>query len=200
MAGLEYTAWIAVFVISLSLAEKRFLLDTYMDITTSYEEWSAWGACTASCGVMGTQQRTRGCNHTCFLLGMMKFSNQCPIFGIESQVCSGACTQTAASVTLTYPGSWSHWGQFSSCDKSCGGGIQIRRRVCGAGTCRGDSLESASCNNHQCPVKSSTLFPTTRISASTPPPPPTTTTTTLKPTTINHALYITIKRREENKQ
>lgn len=90
-----------------------------MDITTSYEEWSAWGACTASCGVMGTQQRTRGCNHTCFLLGMMKFSNQCPIFGIESQVCSGACTQTAASVTLTYPGNCNYYSHFSRFSTYC---------------------------------------------------------------------------------
>lgn len=93
------------------------VVDTYMDITSSYEEWSAWGACSASCGVMGTQQRTRGCNHTCILLGMMKFYNQCPIFGKESQVCSGACTQTAASVTLKSPGNcyyYSHFSRFRS--------------------------------------------------------------------------------------
>lgn len=90
-----------------------------MDITTSYEEWSAWGACTASCGVMGTQQRTRGCNHTCILLGMMKFSNQCPIFGIESHVCSGACTQAATTVTLTSPGNCNYYSHFSRFSTYC---------------------------------------------------------------------------------
>lgn len=50
-------------------------------------------------------------------------------------------------------GTWSSWGPFSPCDKTCGGGIQIRHRTCGSGPCIGDSLESASCNDHLCAGK-----------------------------------------------
>nr|XP_022335207.1 ectin-like isoform X1 [Crassostrea virginica] len=185
MAALGYSVWIAVFVISLSLAEKRLILDTFINVQTSYEEWSAWGECTASCGMMGTQQRTRGCHH--ILVGILTFSHECPVAGKESLFCFGACTQPAATMTSTSLGSWSNWGQFSSCDKSCGGGIQIRRRVCSGGTCIGDSLESASCNNHQCPVKSTTLLPTTRTTAST--------STTSQSSSTNSMIYMTIKRR-----
>ncbi|XP_078315009.1 uncharacterized protein LOC111129774 isoform X2 [Crassostrea virginica] len=232
--------------ISESSTEKRFLLLPFLDIPVHYDHWSSWGECLGPCGGTGTRQRIRGCHE--IQLGIIHFSAKCPISGEQKETCNGICQQTTVAKTTTTlgvwgnwgkfsscdktcgggsqirhrvcgggncagdslesvscnshpcPGSWSHWGQFSSCDKSCGGGIQIRRRVCGGGTCRGDSLESSSCNTHQCPVKSSTLFPTTRTSASTPPPPTTTTTTTLKPTTTNRALYITIKRREENKQ
>ena len=56
------------------------------------------------------------------------------------------------------PDIWSEWGQFSACDKTCGGGIQIRHRLCGSGTCFGDSLESAACNDHQCPGNTNPIF------------------------------------------
>lgn len=57
-------------------------------------------------------------------------------------------------------GAWSAWGQYTSCDKSCGGGIHVRFRFCtnpppsdGGFTCVGNSLETASCNKQNCPSK-----------------------------------------------
>ncbi|XP_062597118.1 coadhesin-like [Saccostrea cucullata] len=56
-------------------------------------------------------------------------------------------------------GSWSSWGTFSSCDKSCGGGWTLRFRQCnnpapaiGGLPCVGDSVEISGCNAVHCPV------------------------------------------------
>lgn len=54
-------------------------------------------------------------------------------------------------------GVWGAWGEFFPCDKACGGGIQLRFRKCdnpspsnGGLQCIGDSLQSATCNDHPC--------------------------------------------------
>merc|ERR1719402_837489 len=54
-------------------------------------------------------------------------------------------------------GDWSAWGNWSSCDSLCGGGVRERRRLCdnpspscGGPECVGNETETASCNEHSC--------------------------------------------------
>uniref|UniRef100_A0A3P9P7Q8 Uncharacterized protein n=1 Tax=Poecilia reticulata TaxID=8081 RepID=A0A3P9P7Q8_POERE len=55
-------------------------------------------------------------------------------------------------------GAWSRWSDWTDCSKSCGGGIQSRRRLCdspspeGAGSyCEGLGTEVRACNTDHCP-------------------------------------------------
>ncbi|XP_022331943.2 ectin-like [Crassostrea virginica] len=145
---------------------------------TTFEAWAPWGPCAGSCGGTGVRQRIRGCHHK--MMGFLEFSEECPLDGKETQTCVVSCHQTTPRMSTAIPDVWSEWGQFSACDKTCGGGVQIRHRLCGSGTCFGDSLESAACNDHQCPVPT-----TTSTNPRTPSAPST--------TGIFH--FITIKRR-----
>nr|XP_022334881.1 A disintegrin and metalloproteinase with thrombospondin motifs adt-2-like [Crassostrea virginica] len=140
--------------ISESSTEKRFLLLPFLDIPVHYDHWSSWGECLGPCGGTGTRQRIRGCHE--IQLGIIHYSAKCPISGEQKETCNGICQQTTVAKTTTTLGVWGNWGKFSSCDKTCGGGTQIRHRVCGGGNCAGDSLESVSCNSHLCPDRLTT--------------------------------------------
>ena len=55
-------------------------------------------------------------------------------------------------------GSWSDWGAWSNCDKTCGGGTSIRTKECnnpapsgGGFVCVGPGQESEACNAQACP-------------------------------------------------
>eukprot|EP00105_Crassostrea_gigas_P013372 XP_011429679.1 PREDICTED: semaphorin-5A [Crassostrea gigas] len=132
-------------------------------VSVVYNEWSLWNWCSAPCGITGVRYRTRGCHSTLF--GLVNFNAKCDTGGEEKESCVGACPHTTIAATL-YPGTWSSWGQFSLCDKTCGGGIQIRHKTCVSGPCIGDSLESASCNDHPC-AATMTQLTTTKATTNT---------------------------------
>ena len=47
---------------------------------------------------------------------------------------------------------WSDWGSWAICTKSCGGGRSNRRRTClGRSSCSGASVEEQPCNSNTCP-------------------------------------------------
>ena len=55
-------------------------------------------------------------------------------------------------------GGWSHFGSYSHCSVSCGGGNYTRSRTCtnpapqhGGQDCVGSSTETHSCNTNPCP-------------------------------------------------
>uniref|UniRef100_A0A8W8HXD6 Uncharacterized protein n=1 Tax=Magallana gigas TaxID=29159 RepID=A0A8W8HXD6_MAGGI len=166
-------------------SEKRFLLipDVFL------EDWTSWSSCSASCGNTGERHRTRGC-HTTF--GTIHWT-KCRIGGEQKEACVGICPQTTTATTVLL-GTWNPWGLFSPCDKTCGGGIQFRHRTCGSGLCIGDSLESASCNVHQCPVQSTPAASTTQpvTTAATTGTQWISVTTTTKATTT-HKKFFTIR-------
>ncbi|XP_052700281.1 ectin-like [Crassostrea angulata] len=174
---------------SMSIAdtsEKRFLFIPPVVL----ENWSSWSSCSASCGNTGERHRTRGC-HIPFL-GTVHWT-KCGIGGDEKEACVGICPQTTGATTVLL-GTWNPWGLFSPCDKTCGGGIQIRHRTCGSAPCIGDYIESASCNVHQCPVQSTPAASTTQpvTTAATTGTQWISVTTTTKATTT-HKKFFTIR-------
>ena len=57
---------------------------------------------------------------------------------------------------LSVNGYWQPWQDWKHCNVSCGGGTQVRERVCveplhGGETCLGPSDEITDCNTHPCP-------------------------------------------------
>lgn len=55
-------------------------------------------------------------------------------------------------------GRWGKWGQFGSCSRTCGGGVQLSRRECnnpvpsnGGKYCQGVRVKYRSCNLNRCP-------------------------------------------------
>ncbi|XP_057677390.1 A disintegrin and metalloproteinase with thrombospondin motifs 2-like [Corythoichthys intestinalis] len=78
--------------------------------------------------------------------------------GIGKHCFKGFCITLTANL-LRQDGGWSSWSNYTSCSRTCGGGIQIRSRKCdspppanGGRTCFGNSFEFQLCNQkHQCP-------------------------------------------------
>ncbi|KAG7225484.1 hypothetical protein INR49_027479 [Caranx melampygus] len=107
----------------------------------NWNEWSAWSECSTSCS-NGTRQRTRECNG--------------PSYG--GSECHGSWKEMANCFLKECPvdGRWHAWTSWSSCSKTCGGGIQQRQRVCegpffGGEPCPGDKGEQRRCNEKRCP-------------------------------------------------
>jgi len=71
---------------------------------------------------------------------------------------NGACVGNEDEVQYcgsTECPSWTEWGDYSSCSKSCGGGLKQRSRACNAGFGRcGDEspYERIACNTDACPT------------------------------------------------
>ncbi|CAH1793550.1 unnamed protein product, partial [Owenia fusiformis] len=110
--------------------------------------WSAWGACSTTCGD-GDQTRTRACDNPAPANG----GSECnPSDLTETQSCNdGECPVNGG------PGLWSAWG---ACSTTCGDGDQTRTRACdnpapanGGSECNpSDLTETQSCNDGECPV------------------------------------------------
>ncbi|CAC5380612.1 Coadhesin,Thrombospondin-1,Mucin-like protein,Hemicentin-1,Thrombospondin-2 [Mytilus coruscus] len=56
-------------------------------------------------------------------------------------------------------GGWSTWAQWTTCSRSCNGGVQTRSHECnnpspkyGGSCCHGNTLETRTCNSISCPV------------------------------------------------
>ncbi|EDO35765.1 predicted protein, partial [Nematostella vectensis] len=109
-----------------------------------WSDFSKWSTCSKSCGG-GIMSRTRTC------------SNPKPAHG--GKECEGDAKETKACGISPCPvnGGWSDFSKWSSCTKSCGGGIMSRTRTCtnpkpanGGQECKGDETETKACGTKKC--------------------------------------------------
>ena len=47
-------------------------------------------------------------------------------------------------------GTWSEWGEFSGCSKTCGTGIKSRTRYCYGVECSGGTQQTVQCYSKEC--------------------------------------------------
>ncbi|KAK2858572.1 hypothetical protein Q5P01_003192 [Channa striata] len=124
-----------------------------------WSTWTPWSHCSVSCGA-GFQSRYRFCSSP------QRSGSGLPCLGPhrEDQVCiSAPCDRD---------GGWSQWSNWTKCTKSCGGGVQSRRRECdspipeGEGNyCEGLGTEVMACNINHCPVPPCSQVPGTAFSS-----------------------------------
>lgn len=110
--------------------------------------WSAFGACSATCGG-GTQTRT--CTNPTPSNGGATCS------GVSSQPCNTQACATATPTPTAAPVNGG-WCGFGACSATCGGGTQSRTCSCpapanGGAACVG--VSSQSCNTQACPINCS---------------------------------------------
>ncbi|KAF5907315.1 A disintegrin and metalloproteinase with thrombospondin motifs 13, partial [Clarias magur] len=78
--------------------------------------------------------------------------------GLNQWCLKGRCVSASKlSSSLLVHGSWSSWSEYSSCSRTCGGGITSRKRECnnprpafGGRDCEGEATEAALCNRQPC--------------------------------------------------
>ncbi|XP_020605249.1 coadhesin-like isoform X2 [Orbicella faveolata] len=122
-----------------------------------WSSWSDYGPCSKSCSY-GYQSRSRKCKNPSFdrrvCQGPSMEQQRCN----EHVPCPGNFRMLAAAVQPS-EGTWTAWGAYSKCSKSCGGGMQSRIRICvnpshpfGHKTCKGAFRQRRPCNVQHCPV------------------------------------------------
>ncbi|XP_010767368.1 SCO-spondin, partial [Notothenia coriiceps] len=129
------------------------------NVDGQWSSWTPWGRCSVSCGA-GLQSRYRFCSSP------ERSGSGLPCLGPhrEDQVCLAApCDRD---------GGWGRWSNWTDCTKSCGGGVQSRRRECdsprpeGEGNyCEGLGSEVIACNTSHCPVAPCSKVPGTAFSS-----------------------------------
>ncbi|CAG5120984.1 unnamed protein product, partial [Candidula unifasciata] len=114
----------------------------------AWTEWSAWSACSQTCG-MSHRQRSRRCGNPSPRFG----GNDCP--GKDKDI--ETCPDSVECPLVPVDGSWSSWSGWSTCTTNCNGGIQTRKRSCdrpppdrGGLLCTGNREEWRMCNTHKC--------------------------------------------------
>ncbi|XP_066920815.1 SCO-spondin-like isoform X2 [Clytia hemisphaerica] len=115
-------------------------------VNGGYSNWSAYGACSETCGT-GFQQRTRSC------------TKPRPAHG--GKKCQGKAIDQKSCKLRECPinGQWGAFGPYGECSRPCNGGIQERFRKCnnpapqhGGKKCPGFAKGVQVCNLHRCPI------------------------------------------------
>ncbi|XP_078346432.1 neuropilin-2-like [Oculina patagonica] len=117
-------------------------------INGGYSDWGPYGQCSKTCAG-GVKTRTRTC------------TNPPPGNGGEDCSALGPDTSSRRCNTQDCPvnGGYSDWGSYGICSKTCGAGVQTRKRTCtnpppanGGEDCSGLGPESSTreCNNQEC--------------------------------------------------
>ncbi|KAM6456551.1 hemicentin-1 isoform 2-T2 [Liasis olivaceus] len=111
-----------------------------------FSEWLEWQPCSVTCG-QGLQKRIRLCN------------NPFPANGGQRCMEPDHEIRSCQSKLCPVDGSWSEWGSWEECSKTCGQGNKTRTRSCSnppaqhrGRPCEGNAMESIVCNIRPCPV------------------------------------------------
>lgn len=104
-------------------------------VEITWSNWASWSSCTKSCGG-GRSERRRSCSG----------GSSCSGVSVEERLCSS--NPCPAEMT------WSNWGSWTTCSRTCGGGRSNRQRSCAGGTsCSGVRVEERLCNSNACPAE-----------------------------------------------
>uniref|UniRef100_A0AAY4BV54 Thrombospondin-1 n=1 Tax=Denticeps clupeoides TaxID=299321 RepID=A0AAY4BV54_9TELE len=120
--------------------DKRFKQDG------GWSHWSPWSSCSVTCGE-GVSTHIRLCNS--------------PTPQMGGKVCDGVGRETKKCVQPACPvdGGWGPWSPWNACPVTCGGGVQMRNRLCndpapkhGGKECVGKAKDTQLCNKQDCPI------------------------------------------------
>nr|XP_044630662.1 SCO-spondin [Equus asinus] len=148
----------------------------------TWSRWSAWSPCSRSCGPGGQQSRFRSSTSDSWAPECREEQSQsqpcpqppCPplcLHGAHSRTLGdswqqGECQQCSCTpegvicedTKCAEPGAWTLWSPWSDCLVSCGGGNQVRTRVCMALAsrleprhCLGPDTQTQHCGWQPCP-------------------------------------------------
>uniref|UniRef100_A0A3P9HCM6 Uncharacterized protein n=1 Tax=Oryzias latipes TaxID=8090 RepID=A0A3P9HCM6_ORYLA len=87
----------------------------YCPIDGGLSPWGPWSSCSLSCGGVGVTTRSRGC------------TQPSPAHG--GRDCQGPLQETTYSECAERNCTWTEWGEWSLCSRSCGVGQQQRIRT-----------------------------------------------------------------------
>ncbi|XP_038063967.1 hemicentin-1-like isoform X2 [Patiria miniata] len=109
-----------------------------------YGPWTNWQPCSATCG-NGEQIRTRQCNNP----PPSNFGRDCLGPAEHKRMCSER--------DCPVDGRWNNWSPWTTCSRSCNGGLRTRSRTCQAPQnngreCAGNNIEQDICNVERCPI------------------------------------------------
>ncbi|XP_040393804.1 cartilage intermediate layer protein 2 [Cygnus olor] len=111
-----------------------------------WSHWSSWSPCSRSaCGSSGTQTRQRRCVNAQVVAALKEL--KCKGKAVERRACSaGPCPEPT----------WTEWGAWGPCSRSCGStGTRVRRRSCKNAKkllCAGRPAEVQKCPPSPCPA------------------------------------------------
>jgi hypothetical protein len=145
-------------------------------VNGNFAEWSAWSACSKSCGD-GKSTRSRKCESpspkfggkSCAQqgLGPSEERQKCNVKDCQGMNCTkrfenGLDCNQLYLFTVSRDGGYSHWTAWTGCSMSCGAGTTSRYRACdnprqqGTGkdcTRLGTGTQTIPCFNMECPSK-----------------------------------------------
>ncbi|XP_020605695.1 hemicentin-1-like isoform X2 [Orbicella faveolata] len=117
-------------------------------VNGGYSDWGPYGECSKTCGV-GEQTRKRTCTN--------------PPPSHDGEDCSGlgpdSSTRECNNQECPVNGGYSDWKPYGVCSKTCGSGVQTRKRTCtnpppsnGGKDCSrlGPDSTTRECNNQEC--------------------------------------------------
>ncbi|KAL9955604.1 hypothetical protein ACROYT_G036949 [Oculina patagonica] len=116
-----------------------------------YSQWGDWTKCSVSCGT-GQRSRSRTCTNPPPSSG----GKDCSGLGPDKE--TGECDSGGCPVD----GGYSDWAPYDKCSKTCGGGVQTRKRTCtnpppasSGKDCSGLGPDTSTreCNTMECPKK-----------------------------------------------
>mmetsp|Transcript_9563 Transcript_9563/g.17110 ORF Transcript_9563/g.17110 Transcript_9563/m.17110 type:complete len:1334 (+) Transcript_9563:115-4116(+) len=113
-------------------------------VDCSWSAWTTWSMCSQSCGG-GSSKRERSKARLELAGGLPCIGESYEVTTCKTQGCPRDCT-------------WGPWSSWSSCSKSCGGGILRRYRDVavteknGGSLCLGSNEQEADCNGNPCAV------------------------------------------------
>jgi hypothetical protein len=124
------------------LTVKTQCFEAPVPINCVVSDWSAWGACTATCGG-GIQTRTRT-----IITPAQNGGAACPVL-TETR----ACNENPCPIDCVV----SDWSAWSTCTATCGGGVQTRTRTVITPAQNGGAAcpvltETRACNENPCPI------------------------------------------------